>query len=63
MHSLKNALKLQIVGPSNSSKIPKHDTNTHLSPKAIAEQYWQIHDQPPTSWTHELDICPATKNF
>ena len=30
----------------------KHD------PEAIAENYWQLHLQPRSAWTHELDLRP-----
>jgi NAD(P)-dependent dehydrogenase (short-subunit alcohol dehydrogenase family) len=29
-----------------------------LSPDAIAEAYWQLHLQPRTAWTHEMDLRP-----
>ncbi len=29
-----------------------------LDPEAIAEQYWQLHRQPRSAWTHELDLRP-----
>jgi NAD(P)-dependent dehydrogenase (short-subunit alcohol dehydrogenase family) len=29
-----------------------------LSPDAIAEAYWQIHCQPRSAWTHEMDLRP-----
>jgi len=29
-----------------------------LSPDAIAESYWQLHAQPRSAWTHELDLRP-----
>jgi NAD(P)-dependent dehydrogenase (short-subunit alcohol dehydrogenase family) len=29
-----------------------------LDPKAIAEIYWQIHAQPRSAWTHEMDLRP-----
>jgi len=29
-----------------------------LDPEAIAEAYWQLHLQPRSAWTHELDLRP-----
>jgi NAD(P)-dependent dehydrogenase (short-subunit alcohol dehydrogenase family) len=29
-----------------------------LEPEAIAENYWQLHLQPRSAWTHELDLRP-----
>ena len=34
-----------------------------MDPDAIAETYWQIAHQPPSAWTHELDLRPASENF
>ena len=34
-----------------------------LQPDALAEQYWQLHIQPPTVWTLELDVRPAVEKF
>jgi NAD(P)-dependent dehydrogenase (short-subunit alcohol dehydrogenase family) len=36
---------------------------TMLDPAAIAEVYYQLHRQPPTTWTQELDLRPATEKF
>lgn len=30
---------------------------------AIAEAYWQIHNQPRNAWTHELDLRPWSQSF
>lgn len=53
----------QIARPSPSNSTSIEDTKIYLSPVAIAEQYWHIHNQPPTSWTLEMDLRPATENF
>lgn len=34
-----------------------------LEPDAIAEAYWQLHLQPRTAWTHELDLRPWIEPF
>ncbi|HTJ03418.1 MAG TPA: SDR family NAD(P)-dependent oxidoreductase [Methylovirgula sp.] len=34
-----------------------------LQPEAIAETYWQIHRQPRSAWTHELDLRPFKESF
>ncbi|WP_199556015.1 SDR family NAD(P)-dependent oxidoreductase [Sandaracinobacteroides hominis] len=34
-----------------------------LDPDAIAEAYWQLHVQPRSAWTHELDLRPWMEKF
>jgi NAD(P)-dependent dehydrogenase (short-subunit alcohol dehydrogenase family) len=34
-----------------------------LDPDAIAEAYWQLHRQPRSAWTHELDLRPWIESF
>lgn len=34
-----------------------------LQPVAIAQTYWAIHQQPPSAWTHELDLRPFKEPF
>lgn len=34
-----------------------------LDPDAIAEAYWQLHVQPRSAWTHELDLRPWLEKF
>ena len=34
-----------------------------LEPDAIAEAYWQLHQQPRSAWTHELDLRPWIEPF
>lgn len=42
---------------------PDRDASTMLSPDAIAEEYWKLHTQDPTTWTLELDLRPAVESF
>ena len=34
-----------------------------LKPEAIAEVYWQLHVQPLSAWTQEMDLRPAREQF
>ena len=34
-----------------------------LHPYAIAETYWQIHNQSRSAWTHEVDLRPWKEPF
>jgi len=34
-----------------------------LSPDAIAENYWNLHRQPRSAWTHELDLRPWAETW
>lgn len=53
----------QIDTPKNREMSPDRDDSTMLSPDAIAETYWQLHEQDPTTWTLELDLRPAVESF
>lgn len=34
-----------------------------VSPEGVAETFWQIHGQPRTAWTHEIDLRPYSEPF
>jgi NAD(P)-dependent dehydrogenase (short-subunit alcohol dehydrogenase family) len=34
-----------------------------LDPDAIADNYWRLHQQPRSAWTHELDLRPWLENW
>ena len=38
-------------------------TDGILNPDAIAEQYWNLHRQPRSAWTQELDLRPWSETF
>jgi NAD(P)-dependent dehydrogenase (short-subunit alcohol dehydrogenase family) len=37
--------------------------DARLEPAAIAESYWQLHQQPRSAWTLELDLRPWVERF
>ncbi len=37
--------------------------NTLMQPDSVAEAYWQLHQQSPDAWTHELDLRPFGETF
>jgi len=39
------------------------DRDGILDPEHIAEAYWQLHRQPRSAWTHELDLRPWMEPF
>jgi NAD(P)-dependent dehydrogenase (short-subunit alcohol dehydrogenase family) len=53
----------QINTPRVRQRSPDRESQTMLSPGAIAETYCQIHSQDPTAWTLELDLRPAVESF
>jgi NAD(P)-dependent dehydrogenase (short-subunit alcohol dehydrogenase family) len=53
----------QIDTPRLRSMAPGRPTHTVLDPEGIAEAYWQLHLQGPTTWTQELDLRPAVEKF
>jgi NAD(P)-dependent dehydrogenase (short-subunit alcohol dehydrogenase family) len=53
----------QINTPSLRETQPDREESTTLSPESIAETYWQLHAQDPTTWTLELDLRPALESF
>lgn len=53
----------QIGTPRNRQAAPDRPEHEFLSPEGLAEIYWQLHCQPPTAWTLELDARPSVENF
>ena len=53
----------QIDTPRLRSASPDRARSTTLAPDAVAETYWQLHAQDPTTWTHELDVRPSSEKF
>ena len=48
---------------SGAALIAERGEDGLLGIEAIAEAYWQVHRQPRSAWTHELDLRPFKENF
>lgn len=53
----------QINTPKFQSTSSHRAAQELLAPRAIAETYWQLHQQDTTAWTLELDLRPAVETF
>ena len=54
----------QIDNPRTTARNPAdRPQDSYLSADAIAENYWQLHVQHPTTWTLELDLRPYVEKF
>ena len=50
--------------PNRKRRFPKSDIpDSVMQPAAIAEQYYQLHRQPRSAWTQELDLRPWVEKF
>ena len=52
-----------IIDSERSRQRHSLDPSKMMKPADIAEAYWQLAHQPPSTWTHELDLRPATEGF
>mmetsp|Transcript_14461 Transcript_14461/g.20557 ORF Transcript_14461/g.20557 Transcript_14461/m.20557 type:complete len:119 (+) Transcript_14461:2-358(+) len=34
-----------------------------IEPDAVAAAYWNLHEQPPSAWTHEMDLRPFCEKW
>ena len=53
----------QIESESRRELAAQRGRDSLLSPDAIAESYWQLHRQPRSAWTQELDLRPWVEKF
>jgi hypothetical protein len=52
------------IGPAEArSAKAGNSLDAQLEPAAIAESYWQLHVQPRSAWTLELDLRPWVEKF
>ena len=53
----------QIRSDQHEQLLEERGPNSLLEPGAIAAQYLNLHEQPPSTWTFELDLRPWTERF
>ena len=53
-----NSLQSPFIRDNFPERYALKDKDGILDPEAIAENYWQLHRQPRSAWTHELDLRP-----
>ncbi|EEE36072.1 putative L-xylulose reductase [Rhodobacteraceae bacterium KLH11] len=52
-----------IIDTPRSRDLHSLDPAKMMKPDEIAEAYWQLAHQPQSTWTHELDLRPASEGF
>ena len=53
----------QIAGEHPGYRAEERGEDAVLAPEAIAEAYYQLHLQPRSAWTQELDLRPCMEKF
>lgn len=57
------AIDTAFIAENFPARYALKDQGGILDPEAIAEQYWQLHRQPRSAWTHEMDLRPWMEPF
>jgi NAD(P)-dependent dehydrogenase (short-subunit alcohol dehydrogenase family) len=57
------AIDTEFIRSNFPARAALKDQDAILSPDAIAEAYWQLHLQPRSAWTHEMDLRPWMENW
>jgi NAD(P)-dependent dehydrogenase (short-subunit alcohol dehydrogenase family) len=52
------AIDTQFIAENFPERYALKDRDGILNPDHIADAYWQLHQQPRDTWTHELDLRP-----
>lgn len=52
-----------IIDTARSRDLQSLDPAKMMKPQDIAEAYWTLANQPKSTWTHELDLRPASEGF
>ncbi|GAB5467624.1 MAG: SDR family NAD(P)-dependent oxidoreductase [Rhodospirillales bacterium] len=52
-----------IIDNARSRDLHSLNPDRMMKTEDIAEVYWQLARQPPSTWSHEIDLRPATESF
>lgn len=52
-----------IIDTARSRDLHSLDPTKMMKPEDIAEAYWQLAHQPKSTWSHEMDLRPASESF
>ncbi len=63
VHVAHSLIDGQIAGERTSHSAEARGEDAVLAPDAIAEAYYQLHLQPRSAWTQELDLRPCLEKF
>ena len=57
------AIDTQFIRETFPERYALKERDGILNPEHIAEAYWQLHRQPRSAWTHEMDLRPWMENW
>ncbi len=57
------AIDTQFIAENFPERYALKEKDGILDPEAIAENYWNLHRQSRSAWTHELDLRPWTEKW
>jgi NAD(P)-dependent dehydrogenase (short-subunit alcohol dehydrogenase family) len=60
---LNGAIDSKMMWRDYRGRMEKLGTDGALAPDALADAYWQLHNQPRNAWTFELDLRPWSQSF
>ncbi len=63
VHVAHSIIDGQIASERPGRRVEERGPNAVLAPEAIAEAYYQLHAQPPSASTQELDLRPCMEKF
>ena len=60
---LNGAIDSKMMWRDYRGRMEKLGPDGALAPDAVADAYWQLHNQPRNAWTFELDLRPWSQAF